>query len=595
MKKLLCLVLTVVMAFSCFSMCLTASAADYLYRPDGVDDKTGVPIPDEPNLVGLVIDPILFGADTDFAKRIYDMGYKEAENPITASEFEKRIKGYVSSTIFPTDDKMFGVNIDVLYYLDKGAFVWDFCKYKLISNPDIHNKEISQAEANKTKSTCQMKGWYDTCSEVLNGYEYDYLTKSIDKKAFNNIIEMKSTIFNNATQRKEAHYDYYYNFDQGQFSLMRSTANYLVKKVVTGSIGNGKLYATKEIANANAIKISNFIGNLLYSDFHDIPEDTVIFNDTRNMTDKDFFLAIGEQSGLDDILQTSWVKTNKFNVKDIIGAFGYFLADDDILNIELTNSTYMARRLLANIYQGFVNDPLGYIASLIQLFSRNYETLCEEAFKGLFANKFETVVARSREADDSVSSYDGFELSTFDGLINFIEDAIYFNKLDAGEAATNYTFAPLPTMRLSNAKDSDELYLYLLCYFDINRSYLAPITDKDNKVIGHYSNTASINNFIAKTEQFLNANYTSENKAADIANAKTVLEDIFTSTLTLPEIQTFYLTQAAGEVIADFPNNFMSSIKNAIANIINNFMKAMDNFFNLLFGWTDGLFDKTDK
>lgn len=577
MKKLLCLVLSVVMTLSCFGICMTASAADYLYRPEEV---------------ARVIDPILTGMDSVFAKGIYDMGYKTAESQITASEFEKRIKGYTTSNIFPADDKMFGVSLDFLYNRDSSAFTWDFCKFELTANANIHNEEIKQAEADKKKSTCQMKGWYDTCGEILNGYEYDYPSKSIDLQIYEGIIEMKSTIFNNSTRRNEAHYKYYYFFDESQFSLMRSNSNYLIKKVVDGSIGNGKLYATKEIANANAIKLSNFIGNLLYPEFDNIPADSVIIDNNVSMTDKEFFRVVTEQSRLDDILQAYWVKANTYDVRDIMTALGVSTKDEVILDVELTKGTYMGARILTDIYKSFVDSPVGYIARLFQLFARNYDGLYKQAIQDLFTYKFETVSDRSKTPGDSVDSYDGFELTTFDGFINFIADSIYFNKIDSGVSATNFTFAPLPIVRLANAKDIDELYLYLLCYFDINRSYAAPRKDAIGNVIAYDSNSASISNFITKTEQFLKANHTSETKDTDISSVKTVMEDIFTSALTFPEIRAFYLGIVVGDVITSFPDNFMSSIKNAIANLINNFIRAMDNFMNLLFGWTDGLFDK---
>lgn len=578
MKKLLCLVLAVVMAFSCFGMCLTASAADYLYRPEEV---------------ARVIDPILTGTNSVFAKGIYEMGYNTADKRITKEAFEKRIKGYTDpGSFFPANDKMFGVNLDFLYNLDNSAFVWDFCKYELIANTAIHSDEIKSAEANKTRSTCQMKGWYDACSAVLNGFEYDYPSKGIDKQIFESIIEMKSTIFNNATQRNEAHYSYYYFFDENQFSLMRSNTNYIIKKVVDGSIGDGKIYATQELANANAIKLSNFIGNLLYTDFHDIAPDAVIIDNNVSMTDKEFFRVVTEQSGLDDVLQAYWVNAKTFNVKDIMTALGVSTKDEVILDVELTKGTYMGARILTDMYKSFVDSPVGYIARLFQLFSRNYDGLYRKAIESLFSMKFDDISDRSRKEGDSVASYNGDELSTFDGLLNFIADCIYFKKVDSGVSATNFTFAPLPIIRLANAKDIDELYLYLLCYFDINRSYAVPVTDSAGNNIGYDGNTASINNFLTKTEQFLNTYHSGDTKSQDIANAKAVLTDMFTSTLVFPKIQTFYLGVVVEDVITSFPDNFMSKIKNSIANLINSFIRAMDNFMNILFGWTDGLFDK---
>lgn len=578
MKKLLCLVLSLVMTFSCFGMCMTASAADYFYRPEEV---------------ARVIDPILKGIDSAFAKGLLEMGYKSADNTITKTDFEKRIKGYTApANLFPADDTMFGVNLDFLYNRDTGAFTWDFCKFELTTNPDLHNEEIRQAEANNKKSTCQMKGWYDACSAVLNGFEYDYETKGVDKQIFDSIIEMKSTIFNNATRKNEAHYRYYYFFEESQFSLMRSNSNYLIKKVVDGSIANGKIYATKEIANANAIKLSNFIGNLLYTDFHDIAADAVIIDDNASMTDEAFFRVVTEQSGLDDVLQAHWVRATNFNVKDIMSALGVSVKDEVILDVELTKGTYMGARILTDIYRSFVDSPVGYIARLFQLFSRNYDALYSKAIQALFSTKFDAVADRTRQPGDSVDSYDGFELSSFDGFINFIADSIYFDKIDSGKTAYNFTFAPLPIVRLATAKDIDELYLYLLCYCDINRSYASPKTDAKGNIVSYESNAAAITDFLTKAETAMNTYHTGETKSSDITNVMTVLTDAFTSTLVFPKIQAFYIGTIAGDVITSFPNNFMSNIKNAIANLINSFIRAMDNFMNLLFGWTDGLFDK---
>lgn len=652
MKKLLCLVLSVVMAFSCFSMCLTASAADYLYRPEEV---------------ARVIDPILIGADSIFSKGINEISFETSKNKISKSEFANRIKGYSNpGNYFPESDRMFGINLDFLYNNDNSEFLWDYLKYELTANTNIHNEEIKSAEANKTKSTCQMKGWYDTCSEILYGYEYDYPSKAIDKQIFEGIIEMKSTIFNNSTRKNEAHYKYYYFFDEGQFSLMRSNTNYIIKKAIDGSIANGKLYATKEIANANAIKLSNFIGNLLYADFDNIAPDAVIIDNNVSMTDEAFFRVVTEYSKLDDVLQNGWVKAIKFDVKDIMSALGVSVKDNVILDVELQKGTYMGARILTDMYRGFVDSPVGYIANLFQLFCRNYEGLYKEAIKALFALRFDDFVARSRQSGDAVESYNGDELSNVNGFVQFLADNIYFAEIDnatntkewyvdeidkvtkdakkdgkidekeqakinalkyelsiverklTAKKALKLDFAPLPIVRFANAKNMNELYLYLLCYFNINKSYgvnpnKATYTDyrvdkATNTVINKTHTFNIIEEFIYSIEVFLNNEYvvevksdetSDENtvnaadvKSGDISNVKKVLTDMLNGTFVFTEIKAFYLGMVVQDVITSFPDNFMSKIKNSIANLINNFIRAMDNFMNLLFGWTEGLFDK---
>ena len=650
MKKLLCLVLSVVMAFSCVGPCLTASAAEYYERPDAV---------------AKVIDPILAGTDTDFAHGITVLGYDGSNSTVTKDALANRINN-INNNIYGSSDKMFGVDVDFLYYNDTSSFIWDYCKYefgincgvlkdiKTVSDYNnrviklqkenklkelaelvyaynainkylasvskdlsyftfrsywnsndaftIHNIEVYAAETLGKKSTCQAKGWYDACSAVLYGYEYEYGTKSFDTQIFEDIVETKIVVYNNKTRRNEAHYNYYYYLDAGQFSLTRSNSNFVLNKIMTSIIGNGNIYKDRETANASAIKLANFIGNLLYPNFDEIPEDTKIFTDNVRIVDVDFFRAVAEVSGLDDILQANWIDSAKFDVKKIMNAFGVSTDDNVILDAELEKGNYMGARILTDIYRNFVKNPMGYIEEVLQVFCRSYSTYAP-AIQGLFIMKFPEIASRSRDAGDYVASYDGFELTHIDGLINFIADCIYFEKVDDGlistaDEDTKFTFAPIPVKRFANAKDMNELHLYLLCYFDINRAYAVPKTDAAGKVMkingkeDYSENSVAINNFFTKAEKYFNANYTAETKKDDISNMMMIFSDMFNGTLTVPSIRSFYLGIITADVVVSFPNNFSSKIKNALADLLNNFIAAMNKFMNLLFGWTDGLFDK---
>ena len=611
MKKLLCLVLTVVMVFSCFSVCLTASAANYYYRPD---------------IVSKVIDPIIAGANTEFSNTIYDeeFGYKDADSKITKAVLKSRINLYNTSgaTFFPADDKMFGVNFDFLYNKSSGSFTWDFCKFELGVNPNAHQIEVDTAEANKSKSTCQMKGWYDACSEVLNGFEYDYETKSYDKQIFENIIEVKEVIYNEYTRKNEAHYRYYFFLEKGEFSLMRSNSNYLLNKILKNSISSSQLLDVS-VVNENAVNITNFIGNLLYVDFKNVTVEDDILKGISKLTTETFFRRIAEKSGLASILDSGWCNATAFNVKDIMSALGVVVKDDVILSVELNKGNYMGGRILTDMYASFVDNPMGYIAGLFQLFCRNYSSLYSKPINKLFFMKVPEIVERAKAAGFEA---DYGELKTVDEFVAFLSDCLYFERIDravkvrddyieardafiedakkdgkidaaeqetinkfnsdiavaeqniASEKTYKFTFPQLPAVRLANAADIDELYLYLLCYFEISRAY--------------EGNAAVIGKFINDTESFFNAYYVSETKDTDIANMKTIFGDIFQGKLTMPAIQAFYLTMMSADVVTSFPDNFSSNIKTALANLLHRFITAMDNFFNVLFGWTEGLFDK---
>ena len=376
--------------------------------------------------------------------------------------------------------------------------------------------------------------------------------------------------------------------------------NGTLNKFVSSILGDGNIYKDKATANANAIKLANLIGNLLYPDFDEIPADTKIFTDSVRLTDDKFFREVTEISGLDDILQANWIDSATFNVKDIMNALGVSTADNVILDVELEKGNYMGGRILADIYRNFVESPVAYLSSVLQNFCRNYAKYTP-AIKGLFIMKFPEIASRSRDAGDYVASYDGFELTHIDGLINFIVDCIYFEKIDDGlistaDVDTKFTFAPLPVVRIANAKDANELNLYLRCYFDINRAYAVPKTDAAGNVMkvngkeDYSENSVAINSFLTKAEKYFKANYTAETKEmqdTDLSNVMIVFNDMFNGTLTLPTIRAFYLGLVTADVVTSFPNNFSSKIKNALANLLNNFLAALNNFRELLFGWTN--------
>ena len=72
-----------------------------------------------------------------------------------------------------------------------------------------------------------------------------------------------------------------------------------------------------------------------------------------------------------------------------------------------------------------------------------------------------------------------------------------------------------------------------------------------------------------------------------------MLRAMFTGELTLVDIMTFHTDKLTQNTFESF--DFASKIKNAIASIFQRFIDAMDGIMNFLFGWTDGLFDKTEK
>lgn len=573
MKKLLCLVLTLIMVLSSFAMCLSVSAKgeeDFLYRPDGTGGHE--------DIVGKVIDPIVAGKNTVFADSINELGFSSV-NKLEANGQTLTKENFDSFITANASDKMFGIDFDFLYSKNQGSFFWNFTNYKLETDPHIHETEVAQAEAEHRYSTCAMKGAYDACAEVLNGYRYSYEQKEVDKDIFADIIEERVVIHNDYTNRDEIHYNYYYDFSKGSFSLIRANANNQIINTISKTWKTDAFFKDTETANKNAVKIANFIGNLLYPDFVEIPEGTEVFTDNKKLDAYDFFARVTEVSGLEDILQNNWCEARTFNVKDIMKALGVNIADDVLLNVETEKGVYMGARILTDMFREFFENPVVYVEQLIQLFSKSYGYTYQRAIEALFVQKYPSMAAKSREgAYPKLDPYDGSELKSVDGLINFITDCIYVEKVDAGQTnAKKFSFAPLPVNRIVNAADADELHLYFLCWFELNRVY--------------GENKAMIETFISDIVAALKANYKSStnSKPKDIDATKKVLRTLFLGEFTMVDVFTFHLGTLTENTINNFTPSFFNNLKNSIVTLFQKFIDAMDSFMNLLFGWTGGI------
>ena len=657
MKKLLCIVLALSMLFSCVSMSVSAKGEDdYYYRPDGVKDDDGTPNPNEPNLVGLVIDPIfnprLEVTDSEFAKNINELGFAGV-NYYAANNLNITEETFDSFLAANSTDKLFGVTYDILYSKNNAAYFWAMSNYPLEaeltdakmaellaglssvdsvkaewkadhpgktfnavqkfkedwqkSNPGeaytIHNVEMYAAEKEGRRSTCALKGMYDNCAEVLNGYRYDYSTKSIDQGIFDDIIESKVVFRNSYNKRDEIHYNYSFDLTKGDFSLVRANANSQILNTICRVWNSDVLFATKEAANKNAIKIANFIGNLLYPSFTEIPEDRIVFTDSKKLTAYNFFTKVSEISGLAALLDDYWCNASNFDVKTVMYAFGVNIEDDVLLNIETEKGLYMGARILTDIFRNFFKNPVLYVENLIQMFCKGYTYTYQRAFEELFTLKYSWMNGKSRTGEyPELDKYDGNELKSVDGLINFITDCIYVSKVDNGDtSAKKFSFAPLPAKRIATASDADELHLYYLCYFELNRIY-----ENNGKMIESFI-TNIITALRPAYEKYLadkeaakeNENNKNEEDEEEeiikdpnkdmVTETERVLRSLFLGELTMMDVFSFHLTTLTQNTIDNFSESFMSNIKNAIANLFQKFIDAMDSFMNLLFGWTGGI------
>lgn len=608
MKKILCLVLATVMLFSAVSTGVVASA--------GVEVSA-----ERPKSVSDVIDPIYTDTDTVFANSINELGYAGVNQFEKEKEINKDLKivpdspflgagslkeGEITFSDFlaaTPNDKMFGVSYDFLYSKDTSTFLWNYLDYKL--QPDLsvaltdilgdkvndfksawtalntgrnytmHDAEMYAAKiAGKKTTSCSCKTRYDACAAVLAGYDYAYENKTADQTLFAGIVEKKVYFINPFTNKEEVHYEYAYKLEKGDFGLMRANSNNQLVKVIRTIWGDGAIYSSPKIATQNAIKFVNFIGNLVNESFTEVESGTYKpFANKVRVTRDEFFEEVAVASGLADILQAKWCNAKGFDVRRIMSAFGVNVDSETILDSELTKGNKMGRRILADMYTDFFADPVGYVTRLVQLFCKNYDTYYAKAFKELFSVKFRYMMELSAaNTSDNLPSYTGSELDTVDGLMGFIADCTYI--MDGNLYEPRFTFAPLPAKRFASAKDTNELYVYVLCYLELNRIY------NDNAAMI----TNFINNSINKFQELYFPS-DSEKRLDDIEAVKIVFDSMFNGKLTFNEIFTIHVGLFTQNTIDNFSNNFFSSIKQAIANFFQNFLTAIDKIMNSLFGW----------
>ena len=597
MKKILCLVLTAVMLFSVVGTASAAVIEVSAERPAAVSD---------------VIDPIYSDANTAFANSINELGYagvnKNTNKIVPDSPFIDDNKLGANEITFSNflannaDDKMFGVSYDFLYSKDSSTFLWNYLDYKLQPDLDtavysilgdkvnefrnewaklnlgrdytMHDAEMYYAKINGRSTSCTCKTRYDACAAVLAGYDYAYKNKEADQTLFAGIVESKVYIVNPFTKKEETHYEYAYKLEKGDFGLMRANSNNQLVKVIRTIWGDGAIYSSPKIATQNALKLTNFIGKLMNEEFDEIDsKDYKPFANKVRVTRDEFFEEVAVSSGLADLLQAKWCNAKGFDVKRIMSALGVNVDSETILDSEITKGNKMGARILADMYTDFFADPVGYVTRLVQIFCKNYDTYYAKAIKELFSVKFRYMMELSTKSNsDNLPSYTGSELDSVDGLMGFLADCVYIMDGNLNEA--RFTFAPLPAKRFAAAKDTNELYVYVLCYLELNRVY------NDNAVmIKNF-----INNSIAKFEE-LYFPADSEKRLEDIEAVKIVFNSMFNGELTLAEIFTIHVGLFSANTIENVSTNFMSTIKKAIANFFQNFLTAIDRIMNSLFGW----------
>ena len=255
---------------------------------------------------------------------------------------------------------------------------------------------------------------------------------------------------------------------KSDLAIARGNLNMYLMRVLKNHFGGDKLYTAK-----NAEAIINFIGHLINEDFTDT---NVVFN-SEPVSEAVFYKTVVDFSGLDVVIQHNWCDNPNMNFKPLMYALGVSLGN--LLERDFKDGQILAETIVkAVITQNLEVGPVNYLLDLLSAMSRTYGMCMLEPLKALLQSKLTRGVITEEE------------LSTMRGLLNLI-----FNNNNPDDTSRLQLITP-PTYRFAIAKDSTEVFLYLLVYLNLVGRY------KSNpQVVSGYKTDISESTILTQTEK----------------------------------------------------------------------------------------------
>ena len=255
---------------------------------------------------------------------------------------------------------------------------------------------------------------------------------------------------------------------KSDLAIARGNLNMYLMRVLKNHFGGNKLYTAK-----NAETLINFIGHLINEDFTDT---NVVFN-SEPVSEAVFYKTVADFSGLDVVIQHNWCDNLNMNFKPLMYALGVSLGN--LLERDFKDGQILAETIVkAVITQNLEVGPVNYLLDLLSAMSRTYGMCMLEPLKALLQSKLTRGVITEEE------------LSTMRGLLNLI-----FNNNNPDDTSRLQLITP-PTYRFAIAKDSTEVFLYLLVYLNLVGRY------KSNpQVVSGYKTDISESTILTQTEK----------------------------------------------------------------------------------------------
>lgn len=320
---------------------------------------------------------------------------------------------------------------------------------------------------------------------------------------------------------------------KGDLALANANLNVYLKRLISNNYSGVALF-TEE----NATALTNILGRLFYPGYKD---QTVKFPGTQSISEKEFYKLIVDKSGFGELLDSNWVKVPWMQFKPILPLFG--LNPDDVFESEYKDGQLLGQRLLAAAVSKFINaGPITFIMDLVWAYSRAYTSVLYYPTLALFSLK----------VNQGYISYE--EMNTFDGLLNLIANDN--NRADISKVQ----FLSTPTRRFAMAKDTTELFLYMLVYLNLNCRF-----ENNSTVFEGYAD--SVDNL--------------KLDAQDKTKIKNIIRGLLSGRLDL-------LVDDLGELysanIQQFPDDIKFSFMNTLIKFFQKIIDFFDNWYKILTG-----------
>lgn len=315
-------------------------------------------------------------------------------------------------------------------------------------------------------------------------------------------------------------------------SLAKANLNTYLKRVLNEKYGGLKLFTMEgNAASIYATKIANFLGHMFYPNFTDV---TIQFSGIETIREDEFYGTIVEKSGFGDVLQYNWCNQGRIDFRPILQTWGLSL--DKILKSEYSDGYRLAKKLIPAVINKFLSEgPVNAAVDIINVYSKSYLGYMYDATVSLFSQKIAAGIV------------DPQELRTMEGLFNFV---VNNNNPDD---TSKLQFATMPSKRFKAAKDTTEVFFYILLYSNINCRYKNNMT-----VIESYKGEdARVNSMIDVLLK------------GDLSEFILDLSNLFMDN------------------ISETPNDIFKSLKDTIAKFIKQIADFFNDWIKILMGYTE--------